>query len=55
METEFEVWQDGIAVATCYGPRERALDEARHYAWVYSQDGPVKIMEVTRSGRKEVM
>lgn len=53
--SKFEVWQDGMCVAGADGPRDRALDEARHYAWLYGQDGPVTIYEITWAGRKEVV
>ncbi len=46
-EAEFEIWQDGMMVAGCSGPREWAKAEANHYALVYSQDGPVEIRDVT--------
>lgn len=46
---EFEVWQDGIPVATAASTdRAAALREAMHYAAVYGQDGPVKVAEVKR-------
>lgn len=35
----YEVWQDGICVASAEGPG--AEREAAHYALVYGQDGPV--------------
>jgi hypothetical protein len=45
----FEVWQDGMAVAEAEAlNREDALREARHYAAMYGQDGPVEIWEVKR-------
>ena len=44
---EFEIWQDGIMVASVIcNDRELALSEIMHYAWVYLQDGPVKVREV---------
>lgn len=42
----FEIWQDGMPVASCSGPRALAEAEAAHYALVYGQDGPVEIREV---------
>lgn len=49
VEYEFEVWQDDMPVATANSAdRETALREARLYALVYGQDGPVKVAEVTR-------
>lgn len=47
-ETEFELVQDGIPVATAIGKREDAWQEIQHYASVYSQAGPVEIYEVIR-------
>ncbi|MFA6043600.1 MAG: hypothetical protein WC718_01335 [Phycisphaerales bacterium] len=48
-EFEFEVWQDGVPVATATAStREAALREAMHYMAMYGQDGPVKLYEVTR-------
>lgn len=43
----FELWQDGMMVANASGPRDRAKSEIEHYAFVYSQDGPVEIKEVS--------
>jgi len=45
---EFEVWQDGIMVASSSGPREDAMREIRHYASQYAQDGTIEVYEVTR-------
>jgi len=45
---EFEIWQGDEMVASVSGPREDALNEARHYAWQYGQDGERRIFEVTR-------
>ena len=45
---EFEVWQDEMMVAGTSGPRAMALADAQHYYLIYSQDGPVKLYEVTR-------
>lgn len=47
-ETEFELVQDGIPVASAFGSREDAWREIQHYAAEYSQDGPVEIYEVIR-------
>jgi hypothetical protein len=44
----YEVWQDDMPVASAEGPEEIALREARHYAFMYGKDGPVKIYKVTR-------
>lgn len=47
---EFEVWQDGLPVASASSEdRAAAVREALHYAAVYSQDGPVSIYEVKRT------
>ncbi|MBR8657643.1 DUF551 domain-containing protein, partial [Achromobacter sp. Marseille-Q0513] len=47
-EAHFDLWQDGMVVASASGPRAQALQEIQHYAAVYSQDGPVQIEEVIR-------
>ena len=43
----FQLWQDGMLVAAvdCEN-RHSAMKEIAHYAAVYEQDGPVKIVEV---------
>lgn len=46
---EFEVWQDGIPVATATANDMRqALNEALRYAHFYGEDGPVSIYSVKR-------
>jgi hypothetical protein len=45
---KFELWQDGIPVATVSAPVPGAAREIMHYAAVYGQDGPVEIKRVTR-------
>ncbi|CAL62446.1 Hypothetical protein HEAR2315 [Herminiimonas arsenicoxydans] len=45
----FEIWQDGMCVASSSGPREDAQREALHYAAVYGQDGPVELREVRKA------
>lgn len=48
---EFEVWQDGIMVASAVcDDRGRALAEIMHYAMIYSQDGPVEIRGIDMEG-----
>ena len=48
-EFEFEIWQDGMPVAsTTSENRSAALKDAMHYMAMYGQDGPVKLFEVTR-------
>jgi hypothetical protein len=47
-EAEFEIRQEGMTVAATFGPREKALEEARHYAAVYGQDGPTEIVEIIK-------
>jgi hypothetical protein len=43
----FQLWQDGIMVAAVdCANRHSAMKEIAHYAAVYEQDGPVKIVEV---------
>lgn len=41
----FELWQDGIMVASTSGPKADALREIRHYATQYAEDGPVEIRD----------
>ncbi len=46
---EFEVWQDDMMQASASAENyEEALKEARHYALMYGQDGPVKVCQVVR-------
>ncbi len=46
---EFEVWQDDMMQAGASAENfEEALKEARHYALMYGQDGPVKVCQVIR-------
>lgn len=40
----FSVWQDGMKVAGGFGPLDHVLREASHYALMYSDDGPVKVI-----------
>ena len=51
-DAEFEVWEgegDSTTMAAgCSGPRADAWREAKHYAFQYAQDGPVRICEITR-------
>lgn len=43
---DFRVVQNGMEVASAFaGSRADALKEARHYALIYGQDGPVEIQE----------
>ena len=48
IETEehgsFSIWQDGMKVAGGSGPLEAIRREAAHYAAMYRQDGPVKVI-----------
>ena len=40
----FTVHQDGMLVSSGSAPDEgQCRREAAHYAWVYEQDGPVKV------------
>ena len=44
---EYQLFQDGMMVAgVCGTDREWVLAEINHYAFVYSQDGPVEIKEI---------
>ena len=48
-ESEFQIRCAGEDAAWTCGPREQALAEARHYAAIYSQDGPVEIYEIHKT------
>ena len=45
-----EVWQDGLCVASVNARPDDVRREAQHYALIYSQDGPVRI--IGKSGRR---
>lgn len=45
-EREFEIVQDDMLVASTCG--DNALNEIKHYASQYEQDGPIKVYEVIR-------
>lgn len=47
-EVEYELWQDDMCVAGAMGDPVRTLNEIRHYAAQYEQDGPIKLYEVMR-------
>ncbi|MEJ7745263.1 MAG: hypothetical protein WKF61_00610 [Luteimonas sp.] len=51
-EVNFELWQDEMIVAVTSGPYEAAQQEIEHYAMIYGQDGPVRIVEVTRTTKE---
>lgn len=40
----FSVWQDGVEVAAGNGPLPEILATAQHYAMMYGQDGPVRVI-----------
>ena len=43
-EYTFELWQNGVMVASVDGPSlDRARAEIMHYAAMYAQDGPCEI------------
>jgi len=46
LEGRYRLKQDGMVVAQVEGPS--ALKEISHYAFVYSQDGPVEIEQHTK-------
>ena len=49
-----EIWQDGMCVASVDALERDAIQEARHYAMVYGQDGPVECFRyVPRTGSRE--
>lgn len=39
----FSVMQGGMEVASGSGPLADCIREAKHYAFIYNQDGPVKV------------
>lgn len=41
----FDLYQDGLRVASVTADRASAFQQINHYAAVYSQDGPVEIRE----------
>lgn len=46
MDTEFELWQDGMMVASVSAANyDDAKREILHYAAMYGQDGPVEIRD----------
>lgn len=47
-EAEFEIIQNEEHAASVSGLRDRAYAEAKHYAAIYGQDGPVEVFEVIR-------
>jgi hypothetical protein len=48
-----ELWQDEMCVASVDCPTEEDMRrEIAHYALVYSQDGPVRIVELPTKSRK---
>ena len=51
MTTEYRLIQDGQIVVKVMGPDNKIVQEIRHYAAVYSQDGPVTIQFHSESGR----
>lgn len=56
MTYRYQLIQDGMVVASVDAPKkEQAEREINHYAFMYRQDGPVEIKDVTRrlaKGRK---
>lgn len=51
---EYQVWQDGLMVASAYGHDTDARREALHYAAVYGQDGPVEVERVSKGKRERI-
>lgn len=47
----FAIIQDEMQVAAVNGPMEAALMDAHHYAAVYGQDGPVKLVGRNKASR----
>lgn len=51
MAHRFEVWQDGIMVASVeHSEHHVALKEISHYAMLYERDGPIEIREIRPYG-----
>lgn len=49
----YKLMQNGIQVAMVEAPnKDEAFGEIQHYAMIYGQDGPVKIVEVKPKKRK---
>lgn len=48
----YELWQDEEYAVSVTGPEDHALQQIRHYAMVYGQDGPVTVYK--RDGRKRI-
>ena len=48
--TEYRLIQNGRTVAGVDGPDDQARREIKHYAAVYSQDGPVHIQKRESDG-----
>ena len=40
----FTIWQNGMTVAGGSGPLEFVKREAAHYALMYRQEGPIKVV-----------
>lgn len=55
IQSTYQLWQQGMCVASTSGPSQSALNEILHYAWVYGQDGPVAIYKIEGRKRIEVM
>jgi hypothetical protein len=53
-ELSWCVIQDGYAVASGFGPRDRAISEMLHYAMVYEQDGPVQLKTRTAGSKWKI-
>ena len=48
-----ELWQDGVCVAAVDCPtKEDMRREIGHYAMMYGQDGPVRVVELSPKTRK---
>ena len=46
----FRIWQDGMVVASGDAPDRRSMErEMNHYAFIYSQDGPLQKVEARAS------
>lgn len=42
----YELWQDGLMVVMVEAPTaKQAKSEINHYAMIYGQDGPIKVVK----------
>lgn len=46
MKARYDIYCDGLKVASAEGPQDQAEREAWHYAWEYEQDGKVDVYRI---------